>query len=141
MVDMREDFERLREEDALLTPAFDSTVGAERLRAAPGAGGIVGWRTWSPRLAAGLAAAVIIVAAVWLSERTDADLDGAELAATLTTGPGVEWTSPTDFLLELPGAELLHAVPELGTLPTTRQTVPGPPGAGTDSARKGQEQS
>lgn len=134
MVDIRGDFERLRDEDAARVPAFES-VSARSVSA-----GAV--KSRRPRLSVGLAAAaMLVIAGVWLAERSRPGSAETELATALTTGSAVEWTSSTDFLLELPGSELLRAVPELGRPPVLPSTGARSDGASVDTARKGNEQS
>ena len=93
-------FEALRREDAAGTPPFRATVAAARARqTAP-----PGYR------ALGLAAVVVAVVAVVVVS-TWRHRDGVRLEIDLAT---VRWQAPTDFLLKLPGDELLRSVPQLG---------------------------
>jgi hypothetical protein len=104
--ELQEPFEALRREDARAAPSFQATLAAARVR-----------RTGPlRRRALGLAAAAIVIAGV--------------AVALLLTRPGrhgmtidlatVRWKAPTDFLLALPGDELLRAMPQLG-----RVSLPG----------------
>jgi hypothetical protein len=104
-------FQALRREDAARTPAFRATVAAARARqpAAPGHRAL--------RLAAA-AAAVAVGAAVLVS--TWRERDGVRLQIDLAT---VRWQAPTDFLLKLPGDELLRSVPQLGSRGLDRRTL------------------
>ncbi len=99
---LRAAFEALRREDAAGTPPFQATVAAARARPAAGPG------HRALRLAAA-AAAVALVAVVVVSTRRERD--GVRLEIDLAT---VRWQAPTDFLLKLPGDELLRSVPQLG---------------------------
>jgi len=102
-------FEALRREDAAGTPPFAATIAAARAR-----------RTARPRRRAlGLAAAVIVVVAVVvISLRRERD--GVRLEIDLAI---VRWQAPTDFLLNLPGDELLRSVPQLGPRGLDRRTL------------------
>lgn len=101
--DLRRAFDALRGEATAHTPPFDATVGAARRRLVPGA----------RRRTLVLAATAVLV--------------GVALDLVLTSHrPGVRrglasvrWESPTDFLLRLPGDELLRVVPRLGATPST----------------------
>ena len=97
---LRKGFEALRREDAAGSPSFRATVAAARAH-----------RAGAPRRRVlGLAAVVaVVVAAVVLSIRHDRD--GGRLEIDLAA---VRWHAPTDFLLKLPGDELLRSVPHLG---------------------------
>ncbi len=106
---VKQAFEALRREDATGGPSFRATVAAARAR-----------RTGAPgRHVLGLAAVVgVVVAVVVLAIRHDRDDSRLEfdLAA-------VRWQAPTDFLLKLPGAELLRSVPQLGPRGLDRRTL------------------
>jgi len=107
---VKQAFEALRREATEVTPPFASTVAAARARptAAP------------RRRALGLAAAVVVavVAAVLVSPWRERD--GVRLEIDLAT---VRWQAPTDFLLKLPGEELLRSVPQLGPRSIDRRTL------------------
>lgn len=93
-------FRALRQEDRAGAPSFGATRAAlERRRARPRAP-VVAW------VFAG-AAALLLVVLLRLPERGPRSVDLAS----------VSWEGPTDFLLELPGADLLRTVPELWRLP------------------------
>ena len=97
---VRQGFEALRREAANGTPPFRATIAAARAR--PTARPV--------RRALGLAAAVIaLVAVVFISTRRERN--GIPLEIDLAT---VRWQAPTDFLLNLPGSELLRSMPQLG---------------------------
>jgi len=102
-------FEALRREDAAGAPPFPATIAAARAR-----------RTARPRRRAlGLAAAVIVVVAVVVIS-TWRDRSGVRLEIDLAT---VRWQAPTDFLLNLPGNELLRSVPQLWPRGLDRRTL------------------
>jgi hypothetical protein len=96
---LRKAFEALRREDAAGTTPFRATVAAARARpaAAP-----------RHRVLRLVAAVVALVAVVVVSTRRERD--GVRLQIDLAT---VRWQAPTDFLLKLPGGELLRSVPQL----------------------------
>ncbi len=98
---LKETFEALRREDAAGGPSFQATVAAARARRA----GVPRRRALG--LAAGVVVAVIavVVASTWRTQKSD------RLEIDLAT---VRWQGPTDFLLKLPGIELLRSVPQLG---------------------------
>lgn len=106
---LRKGFAALRREDAAGSPPFQATVAAARAR-----------RAGAPaRRVLGLAALVaVVVAVVVLSSRHDGD--GGRLEVDLAT---VRWHAPTDFLLMLPGDELLRSVPQLGPRGLDRRTL------------------
>lgn len=91
-------FRALRHEDAGGAPPFGATLDAAYARRA-----VTRRRQW---LVLGTAA-LIAGALGLLVERTRAPRPTIDLAA-------VRLATPTDFLLRLPGAELLRSVPELG---------------------------
>ena len=107
---LRNDFEALRREDAAGTPPFGATVAAARARQAAAR------RHRALRLAA--AAVVAVVAAVVVSTRPERY--GVRLQIDLAT---VRWHAPTDFLLKLPGDELLRSIPQLGSRGLDRRTL------------------
>jgi hypothetical protein len=99
-------FRALREEDAGGAPPFGATLDRAYARRAPA-------RRVRP-IALG-AAALIAAALVLLVARTHRPPAAIDLAA-------VRLPTATDFLLQLPGAELLRSVPQLGgpSLPGAR---------------------
>ena len=106
---LRRGFEALRREDAAAMPSFQATVAAARARqaAAPGRRAL--------RLAA-VVVAVVAVVVVW----TWRGRHNVRLQIDLAT---VRWQAPTDFLLKLPGDELLRSVPQLGSRGLDRRTL------------------
>jgi hypothetical protein len=99
-------FRALRQEDAGGAPPFDAILDAAYARRAP--------TRRRRQLALGVAA--LLVGALVLSvERMRPRRPPVDLAA-------VRLPTPTDFLLRLPGADLLRSVPALGgvNLPDTR---------------------
>jgi len=101
--DLRGAFEALRREAAAHTPPFDTTGGAARRRLVPGARR----RTLVLATAAVLAGVALVL--VLTPHRPGVQLGLAS----------VRWESPTDFLLRLPGDELLRVVPRLDFTPST----------------------
>lgn len=115
--DLRRRFDALRDEEARAAPQFGLPAARPvRLRLAP----------------AGLAAAAIVVVAagVWLAVRPSESDWGAPGLDLGTTG----WVSPTDFLLETPGLDLLRTIPAVLApdslpgldLPTDQLDTPNP---------------
>jgi len=106
---LRNGFEALRREDTARRPPFGATVAAARARQTT----VPRHRAW--RLAAAAVAVVaVVVVSIW-RER-----DGVRLQIDLAT---VRWHAPTDFLLKLPGDELLRSVPQLGSRGLDRSTL------------------
>jgi hypothetical protein len=94
-------FQALRQQDRGGAPSFGATLDAAYARRTPTHG----------RRGLALAAAALLagVALVVFVERTHSPRPAPDLAI-------VRFQTPTDFLLRLPGAELLRSVPELGGL-------------------------
>jgi hypothetical protein len=97
--DLREQFAGLRHEDAAQAPSF---AGAA-FSGTPGRTGRKRKPAWLRYAAA--ATAVLIVAALVLAKFYPRPHTQPEISIT-------EWESPTDFLLETPGHEVLEGVPE-----------------------------
>jgi hypothetical protein len=100
--DLRARFTKLRREEEAQTPEF----------AFPSPGWAGRGRRWSAgKLIAGAVCLGMMLAAVFLLRlvplRPDREL--GQPVASLT-----DWRSPTDFLLETPGRELLRSVPAIG---------------------------
>jgi hypothetical protein len=94
--DLRTHFANLREEDRSATPPFGRTAAA-----------VTVFSRRSPSLWIALAAMPVLAIAVMLTVRTHRSTEAVprELAA---------WSSPTAFLLETPGKQLLNQTPRLG---------------------------
>ncbi|HEX4628203.1 MAG TPA: hypothetical protein VH137_05370 [Gemmatimonadales bacterium] len=109
--DLKERFGALRREAAAGAPSFQATLAAAQARRP------VGRRRWLR-----LAAAVGLTAALaFLLARRGQPEGGARHAAIDLAN--VRWHTPTDFLLQLPGDELLRSVPRLGGLTLDRRTL------------------
>ena len=108
--DLRDLFARLKEEDRAHAPPFrDVRTTAVHSRK-------VGLR-WALSLAAGAAAAIIVVALVITEDRGSTQRAARSPQPSLAS-PLVQhsaWISPTDFLLDTPGSALLRTVPTFGT--------------------------
>lgn len=102
--ELRERFAGLRREDGAGAPAFRRSLLAARAR--PGRRGL-GF-TAAAMLAL---VALVVTLTVRNSHRTPVNLAGVRVHA------------PTDFLLTLPGAELLRTVPRLGRVSFDRRTL------------------
>lgn len=100
--DLRERFAALRREEEAQTPEF----------ALPSPGWAGRSRRWyAGKLFAGAVCVATMVAAVfllWLMPPKPEREPGKPFASL------TEWKSPTDFLLETPGRELLRTVPAIG---------------------------
>ncbi len=106
---LKQAFGALRREAAAGTPPFQATVAAARAR-----------RTGAPgRRILKLAAVVVAVMAVVIVS-TRRGQNGVGLDIDLAT---VRWHAPTDFLLKLPGDDLLRSVPQLGPRSLDRRTL------------------
>jgi hypothetical protein len=101
--ELRRSFEALRRDVAAGAPAFAPTVAAARIRRPP----VPGRRILA--LAGAAAAVTVVVLAALLARRSARD--GSPARVDLAS---VRWRAPTDFLLTLPGDELLRTVPRLG---------------------------
>jgi hypothetical protein len=106
---LREHFARLRRAEEPSTPGFERIVGLPRHSDR-------GLQT--PAMAACLALAVLAVVILRLSHPHRVPSTGA--AAPMLA----DWHSPTDFLLDTPGRELLYAIPDIGRLPPVPTTAP-----------------
>ena len=95
-IELRRRFAALREEDAVGIPPFGMPVRRPRPRRLP-----VGL--------AAAAAALVVAGALWLSRVPERDA----LAALGIDLGETTWTSPTDFLLNTPGAEFFGDLPTL----------------------------
>lgn len=100
--ELREIFAVLRREEHSRTPPFRATV-ATRTESAR-------WRrsVWIP-LAASLCAVAILAMLPWPRPRPTPRQGPTAPVASIT-----QWRPPTEFLLETPGREMLHSIPEFG---------------------------
>ena len=97
--DLRERFARSREADRAQMPAFAAVVARAPARARA-----------RGRLAIGVAMAAALVVAAFVARDRIARSVGHVGLPTPT-----HWRSPTDFLLEIPGDELLRTTPAFGS--------------------------
>jgi hypothetical protein len=95
---LRDAFQALRQEDATGVPSFAATLAAARART-PHAPRPVRPRWHFAAAAAAVVASVLVVLLLTRRGQHDAVL---------------RWEAPTDFLLQLPNADLLRTVPQLG---------------------------
>jgi hypothetical protein len=91
---LRDGFQALRREDSGSVPGFAATLAAARSRSVRPR-----WLRTAHVAAAAVAAAGLLVLLLTRREQQEAVL---------------RWEAPTDFLLQLPNAELLRTVPQLG---------------------------
>ncbi len=83
-------------------------------------------RALAPRVAWAGAVGVAVVALLWGAWRWmwPAGQEATPPYAAIVIGDGL-WRGPTDFLLEVPGSELLRTAPSIGTaLPTLSPRMP-----------------
>ncbi len=116
--ELRGRFARLRREDEAGAPKFAASLReAERAR---------GGRPLEKKLAWGVAAgaAVVMVVALGVAQRWLQWRDSPAGPAHALEASILDWTAPTDFLLETPGAELLRTTPALGRLPSVSSGAP-----------------
>ncbi len=99
--DLRAQFAAQREVDERMAPAFR----LERPRSRPA--------LFVPAWSAATLLLAFTVSAVWLAFRSDAP-DGSLLPAGFHS---VSFRTPTDFLLETPGRDLLRTVPAAQSVP------------------------
>ncbi len=103
--DLRAWFDALRAEDRARAPAFDALL--QNARAA-------GPRRRWLRLAVPLAAAAGLAALLIARTPDSADAVFREAVVAWSTDPALgAWRSPTDFLLDVPGSDLLRTTPRL----------------------------
>ena len=102
--DLKDAFEALGSSARATGPSFHELTSHEALNAAR-------WRQRRHR-AALLAVAVVIPAFLVLRDRTDRELDYERFTALTGIDLNeVTWEAPSDFLLDVPGRDLLSRVP------------------------------
>ncbi len=100
---LRKAFDSLRRGNQVSVPSFASLTSPAALEAQR-------WRHRRRRIA--IAAAVILPAAFILRPRANNEPDFERFAALTGIDPGqVTWRAPSDFLLDVPGRDLLRRVP------------------------------
>jgi hypothetical protein len=100
--DLRMRFAALRREEEMLAPAFELPRGDLAAR---------GWRWSAGTLMAAAVCAITITVAVVLLRLVPAAPRGSNSSPVASLS---QWRSPTDFLLETPGREMLRSVPAIG---------------------------
>jgi hypothetical protein len=123
--DLRERFASLRREEGASAPSFERVTGAARPRSNDAGWGVA------------VAACILIgaVAAVIFHVPHP-----PSAAPTMTAPTLADWRAPTDFLLDTPGAALLHTIPDLGAHASTGLD-PLPIGTTTPAPHAGLEHS
>ena len=112
---LRDLFAQQRADESARAPSFASTMASARRRDRRAGGRRTMWLG-----AAAAAAAVIAVALVMMPRRA-----GDETRRMTAELSSVGWRSPTDFLLETPGAELLRTTPRIVRLEDMSLLAPG----------------
>lgn len=116
--DLRDRFAALRRDEETQAPEFAGLIGSRRERGRRRPIKLIAAMAFS---AAMIAAALFMGRAPWNREFWRPHLEPGSQVASIT-----KWKSPTDFLLETPGTELLRTVPDLGVLqPETKAAEPG----------------
>jgi hypothetical protein len=136
---LREQFARQRRAEEASAPRFEEVIGLARRRRNPG--------IWRLAMAASITLAAVTIAvtiAMTIAMKIAVPVMTARMrhqpqpptsqpptiaAANLKLA---DWRSPTDFLLDTPGRELLDTVPDIGRKPSmrldpfppTRMTIP-----------------
>lgn len=113
--ELREKFVSLRKDVAQQMPSYSATVAAAR-------SSVSRHRPWAVSQIVALAASLVLVLGVSLLVLRPDD-DGSGFAVTLEITDS-RWNQPTDFLLQLPGGELLGTVPKLTILESTFPLTP-----------------
>ncbi len=125
--DLREQFASLRRDEATSVPSFERVIGIARRRSND-----AGWRV-------AIAASLLIVAMGAVIFRVSRP---PEAPTTRVSVPSLaDWRAPTDFLLDTPGRELLHTVPDLGGRTSTGLDPFPPIGITAPAPRAGVERS
>lgn len=116
---LRDSFASLRRSEEARTPSFERVIGR-----APGR---FSRRFWGLTVASTVLLAAVTVLVFWVSNPRQPSTNHA--AAPMLA----DWRAPTDFLLDTPGRELLHTIPEIGHYPPvlghflpTPSTTPAP---------------
>ena len=106
--ELRERFAMMRSDETAGAPAFQGTLAAALTRSRS--------RPRPLRRSVTVAAALALVALVLLLTLRNRQRSAVDFA-------GVRVHAPTDFLLQLPGAELLRSVPRLGRVNFDRRIL------------------
>jgi len=117
---LRERFAFLRRAEAASTPSFERVLGRARRR------------THDALWKVGVAAALVMLTVTVITVRMTPPRESPTIPASHLML--ADWRAATDFLLDTPGRELLHTIPDvgrnfstgLGPLPPTRMTTPAP---------------
>jgi hypothetical protein len=108
---LRERFAALRREHTIAAPVFRDTMTAARSRSPRPPRPRAGHRLGFAAGAALLLVALVLILTARNRHRTTVDLASVRVHA------------PTDFLLQLPGADLLRTMPQLGRVSFDRRTL------------------
>lgn len=107
-LDLQQEFARLRREEVAVVPPFARTLNAARGKAPDRARPL----RWGFALAAPLAAAAAVALWVVAAHQAPQPTTTTTEVALHTSLEG--WDTPTDYLLDAPGIDLLDSLPELG---------------------------
>lgn len=126
---LRAAFDSLRRDQRASAPSFASLTAPHALEARR-------WRHRRGRIAI-IAAAIIAVAFIW-RPRANSEPDFERFAALTGIDPGqVTWRAPSDFLLDLPGQDLLRTVPHIEIQPPALPAdSAGPPDSNLNKRRR-----
>ena len=128
MADMRDD--ELRDAFGALHRSSQESAPAFEALASP-AGLLAARRRYRTQRALLVVAVVVIPSAVIARTRTTVNFDFERFSTLTGLDPGaVTWKAPSDFLLSIPGSDLLEAVPSIDVpVPAVRDDSPRARGA------------
>lgn len=128
-LDLRREFARLRNEGSTAVPSFARTLDAARQRAAERSRP----RRWAWAAAAPLAAAAAF--ALWITPSQETR-QSTTAPTEVALGSVLEsWETPTDYLLDTPGTDLLDSTLEIGETDLYEIELPTEPEPRTDSSQ------
>lgn len=128
---LQEHFASLRRAEEASTPGFEAVCSLPRRRRNRG--------SWGLAMAASGALAAVAVALTVTRYPHQSPTIGA---ATEAAAPMLaDWHSPTDFLLDAPGRELLHTIPDIGRYPSMQLGSHPPTRTNNPARRAGPEHS
>ena len=135
---LQEHFACLRRAEEASTPGFETVLSLPRRRRYHGPWGLV--RAASVALAA-VSVTVMVALTVTRTAPYPHQSPTIGAAADAAAPMLVDWRSPTDFLLDAPGRELLHTIPDIGRYPSIRLDSHPPTRTNIPARRAGPEHS